>query len=124
MCRSFLKQTFSSVVCRYRPRSFGSIRRTGFIESNNELCGCLFSTCTGGDRASLEEAMNTLKMKLGTAGGNEVVRYSELLHACESMGFAKSIEEAKEFAKAFDDAGVIFIFRDKVYLHPRKVFIS
>nr|GEV50221.1 coiled-coil domain-containing protein 109, C-terminal [Tanacetum cinerariifolium] len=33
-----------------------------------------------------------------------------------------TIQEAKEVAKVFDDAGAIFIFRDKVHLHPNKTW--
>ncbi|KAL7587658.1 hypothetical protein Lser_V15G39270 [Lactuca serriola] len=136
-----LKQGVASATAsgRCNPASFGPTI-TAFVESNNgKMCGCLFSSSVGGgdgvgsggnggNRASIEEAnklmklvdVEALKSKLG-AGGNEVVRYSELLQACESLGLAKSAEEAKMLAKVYDDAGVIFIFRDKAYLHPHKV---
>ncbi|KAB1225593.1 Calcium uniporter protein, mitochondrial [Morella rubra] len=61
-----------------------------------------------------------LKKRLGM-DGKEFIGYSELLEACESMGVAKSIEEAAAFARVLDEAGIIIIFRDKVYLHPDKV---
>ncbi|KAK4802782.1 hypothetical protein SAY86_000985 [Trapa natans] len=51
----------------------------------------------------------------------EVIGYKELLEACESMDVAKSSVEAAAFAQVLDDAGVVLIFRDKVYLHPDKV---
>lgn len=119
-----LKRSVPAGVGRCNPASSGLIRTTEFVESNNRSCGCLFSSSSvgggnGGDRASNVNAED-LKMKLG-ADGNEVVGYSELLEACQSMGPAKSVEEAKQIAKGFDDAGHIFIFRDKVYLHPHKV---
>ncbi|KAI3771228.1 hypothetical protein L6452_02387 [Arctium lappa] len=128
-----LKQgAVTSTVGWCKPASSG-LTTTAFVKSNyNGLCGCLFSTSGvgngGGSAASVEEAnkpmrsvdVEAMKTKLGT-GGNEVVRYSELLQACESMGVAKSAEEAKELLRGLDDAGVIFIFRDKVYLHPHKV---
>ncbi|KAL4572306.1 hypothetical protein LXL04_019078 [Taraxacum kok-saghyz] len=133
-----LKQGVASASNRCKPASFG-LTRTAFVESNNGICGCLFSSSVGGgagvgtggnvgDRASIEEAnklmgsvdVEALKTKLGT-GGKEVVPYSELLQACESLGLAKSAEEAKQLAKVFDDTGVIFIFRDQAYLHPHKV---
>lgn len=63
-----------------------------------------------------------LKMKLGMQG-KEVIGYKELIEACESMGVARSLEEAIAFARVLDDAGVVLIFRDKVYLHPDKVNI-
>ena len=64
--------------------------------------------------------VETLKMRLGMEG-KEVIPYSELLEACESIGIARSKEEAIAFAKVLDEAGVILLFRDKVYLHPDKV---
>ncbi|KAL6978959.1 hypothetical protein U1Q18_020627 [Sarracenia purpurea var. burkii] len=81
-----------------------------------------------GDSISFAEAkkllrlvnVEALKMKLGTEG-KEVIGYSELLQACESMGVAKSRDEAAAFARTLDEAGVVLIFRDKIYLHPDKV---
>ena len=40
------------------------------------------------------------------------------------MGVARSNEEAAALAQVLDEAGVILLFRDKVYLHPDKVEIS
>lgn len=64
--------------------------------------------------------VEALKMKLGMEG-KEVIGYPELLEACESMGVARSLDEAITFAKVLDEAGVVLLFRDKVYLHPDKV---
>lgn len=82
----------------------------------------------GGDSISYAEAkklmrlvnVEALKMKFGTEG-KEMIQYSELLQACESIGIAKTVDEAKAFASVLDEAGVVLIFRDKVYLHPDKV---
>lgn len=63
-----------------------------------------------------------LKIKLGMEG-KEVIRYSDLLEACESMGVTRSLEEATAFARVLDEAGVVLLFRDKVYLHPDKVIL-
>ncbi|CAK9137493.1 unnamed protein product, partial [Ilex paraguariensis] len=63
--------------------------------------------------------VESLKMKLGMED-KEVIGYSELLEACENMGLAKSVNEAAAFARVLDEAGVILLFRDKVYLHPDK----
>ncbi|XP_016196253.1 uncharacterized protein LOC107637248 isoform X2 [Arachis ipaensis] len=65
--------------------------------------------------------VETLKMRLGMEG-KEVIPYTELLEACESTGIARSKEEAIAFSKVLDEAGVILLFRDKVYLHPDKEF--
>ncbi|RDY07958.1 Calcium uniporter protein 5, mitochondrial, partial [Mucuna pruriens] len=64
--------------------------------------------------------VESLKLKLGM-DGKEVIPYGELLEECENMGVARNIEEATAFAKVLDEAGVILLFRDKVYLHPEKV---
>lgn len=64
--------------------------------------------------------VEALKMKLG-AEGKEAISYCELLEACESIGVARSQEEAAAFARILDEAGVVLLFRDKVYLHPDKV---
>ncbi|KAG1365569.1 calcium uniporter protein 6, mitochondrial [Cocos nucifera] len=66
--------------------------------------------------ANVEE----LKRKL-ERDGQEVIGYSQLLVACEGMGLARTREEAVAFARVLDEAGVVLLFRDKVYLHPHKV---
>lgn len=66
--------------------------------------------------------VESLKMKLSMEG-KETICYSEILDACQSMGITKSVEEAKEFVKVLDEAGVVLLFRDKVYLHPDKVYM-
>lgn len=67
--------------------------------------------------------VESLKIKLGMEG-KEVIAYCELLEVCVSMGVARNPEEASAFAKVLDEAGVILLFRDKVYLHPDKVSIK
>nr|GMC63313.1 calcium uniporter protein 5, mitochondrial-like [Ipomoea batatas] len=64
--------------------------------------------------------VEALKNELGMEN-KEVIVYSELLKACETMGVAKSRDEAVAFSRVLDEAGVILLFRDKVYLHPDKV---
>lgn len=64
--------------------------------------------------------VEALKKKLESDGKNFITQ-TELLNMCRSMGVAQSDEEAADFAKALDAAGVILIFRNKVYLHPEKV---
>lgn len=64
--------------------------------------------------------VEALKKKLGMEE-KEVIAYEELLGACRSIGVAKSRDEAVAFAQVLDQAGVILLFRDKVYLHPDKV---
>ncbi|KAK4741131.1 hypothetical protein SAY87_024719 [Trapa incisa] len=62
-----------------------------------------------------------LKKKLGMEEGKEVIGYNELLEACKSVGVSKSPGEAAAFARVLDEAGIILLFRDKVYLHPDKI---
>ncbi|KAG9149353.1 hypothetical protein Leryth_003330 [Lithospermum erythrorhizon] len=61
-----------------------------------------------------------LKKKLGMEN-REVIEYCELVEACQSMGLAKTNAEATAFSRILDEAGVVLLFRDKVYLHPHKV---
>ncbi|KAK4376156.1 hypothetical protein RND71_006833 [Anisodus tanguticus] len=61
-----------------------------------------------------------LKSKLGTKN-TEVIGYMDLLKACQNLGVARTHDEAVGFARVLDEAGVILLFRDKVYLHPDKV---
>jgi len=67
--------------------------------------------------------VEALKTKLGEEG-KEVMGYLELLKICESIGVARSVDEAAAFARVLDEAGVVLLFRDKVYLHPDKVLLS
>ncbi|KAG2317046.1 hypothetical protein Bca4012_067941 [Brassica carinata] len=65
--------------------------------------------------------VDEMKKKLGCNGNEETVSYTKLIEASQGLGIARSVEEAHAFARILDDAGVILIFRDKVYLHPDKV---
>ncbi|GER54604.1 hypothetical protein STAS_32204, partial [Striga asiatica] len=87
----------------------------------------------GGDRGDGQNAMThaeakrlmrlvnveELKEKLGVER-KEVIPYAELLKACEGIGAANSADEAAAFARVLDEAGVVLLFRDRVYLHPDK----
>ncbi|KAK1426900.1 hypothetical protein QVD17_15580 [Tagetes erecta] len=132
-----LKEGLSSTIVRSKPVTFG-LKRVVSVESSYRCVSFLYSSLTGGDVGggggggrddiSIAEAkklmrlvnVEALKMKFGTEG-KEVIGYTELLEACESIGVAKSADEAKLFANVLDEAGVVLIFRDKVYLHPDKV---
>lgn len=97
-------------------------------------CYCVAAAGGGGDGEGSGNAMTyaeakrlmrlvnvgALKEKLGMEE-KEVISYGELLEACESIGLAKSATEAAAFARVLDEAGVVLLFRDKVYLHPDKV---
>ncbi|XP_072967410.1 calcium uniporter protein 5, mitochondrial-like [Typha angustifolia] len=71
-------------------------------------------------RRLMRMVVEALKRRLGPEAG-EIVGYAELLDACEEMGLVTTREEAVAFARALDEAGVVLLFRDKVYLHPEKV---
>lgn len=64
--------------------------------------------------------VEALKERLGLEN-KEMISYGELLKACESVGVARTSGEAAAFARVLDEAGVVLLFRDKVYLHPDKV---
>ncbi|KAF9670984.1 hypothetical protein SADUNF_Sadunf13G0126000 [Salix dunnii] len=63
--------------------------------------------------------VEALKMKLGMES-KEIIPFSDLLEACQSIGIARSHDEAVTFAHVLDDAGVVLLFRNQVYLHPDK----
>ncbi|KAF3570508.1 hypothetical protein F2Q69_00060560 [Brassica cretica] len=65
--------------------------------------------------------LEDMKKKLVGTAERDVVPYSALLEASQGMGLVRSPDEAHVFARVLDDAGVVLIFRDKVYLHPDKV---
>ncbi|CAN0876827.1 Calcium uniporter protein 5, mitochondrial [Linum grandiflorum] len=77
-------------------------------------------SCTEAKRLMRLVNVEALKSKLGMEG-KEVIPYADLIAACQSMGVARSHDEAVSFARILDDAGVVLLFRDKVYLHPDKV---
>ncbi|KAL7264125.1 hypothetical protein ACSBR1_002138 [Camellia fascicularis] len=131
----FLKQSLSSAV-GYKPKAKAALGLRALCASFSTESG---GGGSGGDAVggggdnnnssmSFAEAkklmrlvnVEALKMKLG-GEEKEVICYSELLQACESMGVAKSRHEAAAFARVLDEAGVVLLFRDKVYLHPDKV---
>ncbi|XP_027091790.1 calcium uniporter protein 6, mitochondrial-like [Coffea eugenioides] len=82
----------------------------------------------GGEKISCAEAkrlmrlvnVEALKMQLGMEN-KEFIDYKDLLQACQTMGVAKSPHEAVAFVDVLDEAGVVLLFRNKVYLHPDKV---
>ncbi|CAL1381317.1 unnamed protein product [Linum trigynum] len=77
-------------------------------------------SCTEAKRLMRLVNVEALKSKLGVER-KEVIPYDDLLAACRSIGVARSQDEAVAFARILDDAGVVLLFRDKVYLHPDKV---
>ncbi|CAI9761287.1 unnamed protein product [Fraxinus pennsylvanica] len=87
---------------------------------NGDSCKCNTMTYAESKRLIRLVNLEELKEKLGM-DNKEMICYSELLQACESMGVAKSADEAAAFARVLDEAGIILLFRDKVYLHPDKV---
>ncbi|XP_016445882.1 calcium uniporter protein 6, mitochondrial [Nicotiana tabacum] len=124
-------RTFPIPVMDYRSGCFcGSTRMMGgyYFSSASTGNGENKNNMNNGDFITHEEAkrlmrlvnVEELKWKLGMEN-TEVIGYSELLKACEKMGVAKTRDEAVGFARVLDEAGVILVFRDKVYLHPDKV---
>ncbi|XP_010549155.1 PREDICTED: calcium uniporter protein 6, mitochondrial-like [Tarenaya hassleriana] len=62
-----------------------------------------------------------LKKKLSAMADKEVIPYEALLEESQRIGISRSLDEAQTFARALDAAGVLLIFRGKVYLHPDRV---
>ncbi|KAI7982462.1 hypothetical protein LOK49_LG15G01037 [Camellia lanceoleosa] len=120
-----LKQNGVSWGVRYKPKPPLGLRLVAAFSSQVSSSG---GGGGGGESITFEEAkklmrlvnVEELKMKLGTMQGKEVIGYSELLRACHSMGVSKSEDEVTMFARVLDQAGVVLLFRDNVYLHPDK----
>ncbi|GLT80697.1 hypothetical protein SLA2020_521220 [Shorea laevis] len=95
---------------------------TSHVSDSNKASGVGLDNISFSEAKKLMRLVNVeeLKRKL-EMGGKELIGYSELLEACESMGVARSKDEAIAFARVLDEAGVVLLFRDKVYLHPDKV---
>ncbi|WVZ68408.1 hypothetical protein U9M48_017350 [Paspalum notatum var. saurae] len=62
--------------------------------------------------------VEALKRRLGDG---EVIPYADLLRACREAGAARTHAEAAALAGALDEAGVVLLFRDRVYLQPDKI---
>ncbi|KAK8937210.1 hypothetical protein KSP39_PZI012802 [Platanthera zijinensis] len=110
----------------FHPRPFRSWPRLCASASSPSVVGGVGGTSeesmTFAEAKRLIRLVNVdaLKRRLGVEGA-EVIGYSKLLEACEGMGVARNKEEAASFARVLDEAGVVLLFRDKVYLHPEKV---
>lgn len=51
----------------------------------------------------------------------EVIPYDELVKICRAAGVVTTTDDAAAFARVLDDANVVLLFHDRVYLHPDKV---
>ncbi|XP_075491864.1 calcium uniporter protein 2, mitochondrial-like [Primulina tabacum] len=135
---NLFKQAFTSAFCcsRRGPVFRFTSHFTGLMGSSfHRFCssavigggspnsgGANENTMTYAEAKRLMRLVNVgdLKEKLGREE-KEVISYEDLLNVCESLGVAKSETEAAAFARVLDEAGVVLLFRDKVYLHPDKV---
>ncbi|EEF35963.1 calcium uniporter protein 6, mitochondrial [Ricinus communis] len=126
-----LPSTAAHIRCRSIVPSFYFCSSSGTIDSSKKAeedkrggvgvgGGSENMTCAEVKRLMRLVNVESLKMKLGIEG-KEIITYSDLIKACESMGVARSQDEAAAFARVLDEAGVVLLFRDKVYLHPDKV---
>ena len=57
--------------------------------------------------------VDALKRQLGDG---EVIPYADLLRVCQEAGAARTRTEAAALAGALDEAGVVLLFCDRVYL--------
>ncbi|CAI9107206.1 OLC1v1006511C1 [Oldenlandia corymbosa var. corymbosa] len=94
-------------------QGFTAGTRGGTNPAPPRLDGC-FSSSSGSSRRISSSYFSTSAPAAGGVGG-------AIGGACESIGVAKTADEASEFARVLDEAGVVLLFRDKVYLHPDKV---
>lgn len=127
--------TFSSPLLLYRaaisqslfkpPKFHGFCSSTASGDSNSLVSGGEGEKISFAEAKELMRLVNVeaLKTKLGVEG-KEVIGYDELLEACKRVGIARSLNEAVVFARVLDEAGVVLLFRNKVYLHPDKVHFS
>ncbi|KAG8484759.1 hypothetical protein CXB51_021253 [Gossypium anomalum] len=115
----------TNLVFRGTKIRFSSSSCDANATSDSKKAGAGVDSVTFGEAKKLMRLVNveSLKTKLGMEG-KEVIGYSELLKACESMGIARSLDEAIAFARVLDEAGVVLLFRDKVYLHPDKIYLA
>ncbi|KAG9154373.1 hypothetical protein Leryth_000815 [Lithospermum erythrorhizon] len=111
---NLLKHTLNSTTSFRRYCSSATVGGGGGIK-NDEM--------SNSEAKRLMRLVNVeeLKKKLGM-DNREVIKYGELLEACKKMGLAKTHSEATNFSRILDDAGVVLLFRDKVYLHPDKIW--
>ncbi|KAG8371610.1 hypothetical protein BUALT_Bualt13G0106200 [Buddleja alternifolia] len=124
----FIKHAFKSAVANPRLAVHPTNRCAGFLTSSSFNRHCSSAVGGGENAMTYAEAkrlmrlvnVDALKEKLGMED-KEVIPYAELLKACEAMGVARSADEAAAFARVLDEAGVVLLFRDRVYLHPDKV---
>ncbi|KAL3649226.1 hypothetical protein CASFOL_005629 [Castilleja foliolosa] len=127
---SLLKHA-SKWVTRPGPTAHSTRHCNGFLGSAfHRHCSSAGGTGGGEDENTMTYAeakrlmrlvnVEALKEKLGMED-KEVISYAELSKACESIGVAKTADEAAAFSRVLDEAGVVLLFRDKVYLHPDKV---
>eukprot|EP00253_Pinus_taeda_P018167 PITA_18167 len=80
-----------------------------------------FENSDSGRKIAVDEARKLLRLadvealkKRLESDGHEFITYPDLLKLCQGTGVAHSDEEAVEFAKILDEAGVVLIFRNKV----------
>ncbi|KAJ6693471.1 hypothetical protein OIU85_004258 [Salix viminalis] len=96
------------------------VSSTSSNNNNNNNNNNILITSSEAKRLMRLVNVEALKMKLGMES-KEIIPFSDLLEACQSIGIARSHDEAVTFAHVLDDAGVVLLYRDQVYLHPDKV---
>ncbi|XP_010544122.1 PREDICTED: calcium uniporter protein 6, mitochondrial-like [Tarenaya hassleriana] len=135
---NLLKRTAIAAMCRVSQRNkLGGFRSLTVVEpatatATTDVAAPATTATTRTEEKkeiTVEEAkklmrlvnVEDLKKKLLGMADTEVVPYDALLEESQRIGIARSLDEAHAFARVLDDAGVVLIFRGKVYLHPDKV---
>ncbi|KAG8054984.1 hypothetical protein GUJ93_ZPchr0001g31916 [Zizania palustris] len=130
--RSLLRAATAASASGSPAAAAGNRAARGWVYPSCEIQRCRYASfpaATGKDaeaEVTAEEArrlmrlanVEALKRKLGDG---EVIPYADLLRACEEAGAARTRAEATALAVALDEAGIVLLFRDKVYLQPDKI---
>ncbi|KAK1398035.1 Calcium uniporter protein [Heracleum sosnowskyi] len=108
--------TTASLLSSFSAASWNEFKMNGNNDSSNTSI-----SCSEARKLLRLVDVEALKLKLLSIEGKDVIPYKDMVEACQGFGFAKSPDEAAAFARVLDEAGVVLLFRDKVYLHPHKI---
>lgn len=115
-CGFLVTRPNASLLSSLSTASWSELKMNGYNDSSNTSI-----SCSEARKLLRLVDVEALKLKLLGTDGKDVIPYKDMVEACQGFGFVKSPEEAAAFARVLDEAGVVLLFRDMVYLHPHKV---